>query len=129
MKRIVLLLVALSVILFAVFGVGIAPTVWSQCNFDSLYTFTGEGAYDNFGYSVSGAGDVNNDGYNDLFVGAPFNDAGGTDAGRAYVYSCQLYLCGDVNDDASINLSDVICLANYILKGGALFHTCTHRSG
>lgn len=54
-----------------------------------LYTFTGEAAGDIFGLSVSGAGDVNNDGFDDLIVGAFGNDAGGLDAGRAYVYSGQ----------------------------------------
>jgi hypothetical protein len=54
-----------------------------------LYTFTGEAANDQFGYSVSGAGDVDGDGYDDLIVGAHYNDAGGGDAGRAYVFSCQ----------------------------------------
>ncbi|MGR3296522.1 MAG: FlgD immunoglobulin-like domain containing protein [Candidatus Bathyanammoxibius sp.] len=62
-----------------------------------LYTFTGEAAEDVFGYSVSGAGDVNNDGYDDLIVGAYFNDAGGESAGRAYVYTCTLTV--DVAED------------------------------
>ncbi|MBK6875343.1 MAG: FG-GAP repeat protein [Ignavibacteria bacterium] len=48
--------------------------------------FTGFAASDQFGYSVSSAGDVNGDGYADLIVGAPFNDAGGLNAGRAYIY-------------------------------------------
>ncbi|MBK6774254.1 MAG: FG-GAP repeat protein [Ignavibacteria bacterium] len=48
--------------------------------------FTGFAASDQFGYSVSSAGDVNGDGYSDLIIGAPFNDAGGTNAGRAYIY-------------------------------------------
>ena len=48
--------------------------------------FTGQAAGDRFGISVSTAGDVNGDGYSDIIVGAPFNDAGGNDAGRAYIY-------------------------------------------
>ena len=49
-------------------------------------TLNGEAAGDWFGFSVAGAGDVNGDGYDDLIVGAPMNDAGGVDAGRAYVF-------------------------------------------
>ncbi len=47
---------------------------------------TGEAAFDNFGYSVSTAGDVNGDGYSDVIVGALYNQAGGNNAGRAYIY-------------------------------------------
>src|SRR5688572_18540160 len=50
------------------------------------WTLTGEAAGDGFGISVSGAGDVNGDGYDDVIVGASLNDAGGASAGRAYVY-------------------------------------------
>jgi len=49
-------------------------------------TFTGAAADDNFGVSVASAGDMNGDGRGDLMVGAAQNDAGGTDAGRAYLY-------------------------------------------
>ena len=49
-------------------------------------TLTGAAAGDYFGYSVSTAGDVNGDGYCDVIVGACYNDAGGSNAGRAYIY-------------------------------------------
>jgi hypothetical protein len=46
---------------------------------------TGEGAGDQAGHSVSTAGDTNGDGYSDVFVGAPKEDTGATDAGSAYL--------------------------------------------
>jgi hypothetical protein len=52
---------------------------------------TGEAATDQFGFSVGTAGDVNGDGFTDVIVGAYWNDAGGTDAGRAYLYDCNRY--------------------------------------
>ncbi|MFH1462971.1 MAG: FG-GAP-like repeat-containing protein, partial [Pseudomonadota bacterium] len=39
-----------------------------------------------FGFSVAGAGDVNGDGYADVIVGKPYDDANGTYAGAAWVY-------------------------------------------
>jgi len=38
------------------------------------------------GFSVSGAGDVNGDGYSDVIVGAPVYDNGSSDEGAAFVY-------------------------------------------
>ena len=51
-----------------------------------LVNFTGSAASDHLGYSLSNAGDVNNDGYDDVIVAAPGNDAGGNNAGQVYIY-------------------------------------------
>ena len=51
------------------------------------WSYKGEYSNDHFGWSVSFAGDVNDDGLLDLFVGAPNNDDGGTDSGKAYLLS------------------------------------------
>lgn len=68
-------------------------------------TLTGEAPSDDFGITVSGAGDVNGDGYSDVIVGAPYHDYSG---GKAYVYSGH----GPVTDadgdgvDASLDCDD-----------------------
>ncbi len=49
------------------------------------FVIQGDMAGDQAGYSVSSAGDVNGDGIDDIIVGATRNDAGGSNAGAAYV--------------------------------------------
>jgi hypothetical protein len=48
-------------------------------------TLRGEAFEDWLGYAVAGAGDANADGRDDLLVGAPYNDSGGSKAGAAYL--------------------------------------------
>jgi len=49
-------------------------------------TITGEAELDGLGNSVAGVGDVNDDGFDDILLGARSNDAAGTQAGRAYLF-------------------------------------------
>ena len=50
-------------------------------------SFWGEDAGDYSAYSVSGAGDVNGDGYDDFLIGAPYDNDGGSSAGQVYLLS------------------------------------------
>ncbi len=51
-----------------------------------VITLSGSEIGGQFGFSVARAGDVDANGSDDLIVGAPFEDAGGTDRGRAYLF-------------------------------------------
>jgi FG-GAP repeat len=53
---------------------------------DQAWWKIGDAGGDVFGAAVSGGGDVNNDGYSDVLVGAPLHDAGGLNAGGAFLY-------------------------------------------
>jgi hypothetical protein len=52
-----------------------------------LLTLAGEEAGDEFGTSVDTAGDVDGDGFDDVMVGAPFNDDFAPDGGKVTVFS------------------------------------------
>ena len=49
-------------------------------------TLTGEAEFNNFGTSIAYAGDVNNDGFSDVIIGAPGYEVDEQNAGRVYVY-------------------------------------------
>ncbi len=48
-------------------------------------SFLGENEEDNSGYSITGFGDVNGDGYDDFMIGAIYNDEGDSQAGQTYL--------------------------------------------
>jgi len=52
---------------------------------DAAVTLVGESATDQAGWSVAGVGDLNDDGYDDVVVGAPFSDIAASNGGAAYV--------------------------------------------
>lgn len=57
----------------------------SNLNNSDGFSLTGLTSTDSLGRSVNGAGDVNNDGFDDLIIGAPFADGNTFNSGAAYV--------------------------------------------
>jgi len=61
--------------------------VYSGADGSLLHRWDGQDHTDRFGWCVSGAGDVNSDGFDDLIVGAFSASNNGAESGSAYVYS------------------------------------------
>ena len=83
---------------------GFAPTLnLATLNGINGFTINGIAAGDQLGSSVSGAGDVNGDGFADLSIGAPYADPNGLEkAGQSYV------VFGSNNGfPTSLNVSDL----------------------
>lgn len=82
---------------------------------DSLSGFIiqGDVDFDNFGSSVSSAGDINGDGISDIIVGAHGGNNGGTNAGEAYViYGKAGFLRG------TLDVSNLAASDGFIIQGG-----------
>ncbi len=60
-------------------------------------SFVGESAGDQAGISAARVGDVDGDGVDDVLFGARYNDAGGTDAGAAYLFYGPVTYTGEVS--------------------------------
>ena len=78
---------------YVIYGKAVFPTTINLANPGSFvgasgFTILGADAGDSSGYSVSGAGDLNGDGYDDLLIGAPEANSVGNSrlgAGETYV--------------------------------------------
>jgi len=62
-------------------------SVISGANGLEVLELTAGKAGDLFGYDIAGAGNVNNDNYDDIIVGAPGDDDNGASSGTVYVFS------------------------------------------
>ena len=77
------------------------------------FAIVGVGVLDRVGASVSGAGDVNGDGYADLIVGAPEVDGTGKDnVGEAYVIFARAEGMGEVNLSEGLGASE-----GFVIRG------------
>ena len=77
------------------------------------FTIQGDAVGDHAGWSVAGAGDINADGFDDIIVGAPFGDDGGTHAGEAYV------IFGKPTGFGTIDLTNLSPADGFIIRGDA----------
>jgi len=77
------------------------------------FVIVGDAVGDNAGWSVSSAGDINGDGFDDLLVGAPLGNLGGSDAGQAYL------VFGKAAGFGTIDLASFTAADGFIIQGDA----------
>ena len=76
------------------------------------FVINGAAAGDLSGHSISSAGDINGDGFDDIVIGAYAADNDGTDAGRSYV------VFGKANS-TTVNLASLSSSDGFTIKGEA----------
>jgi hypothetical protein len=85
----------------------------SQLNGNNGFVINGIDAGDYSGVSVSGTGDINGDGIDDLIIGAPIADSSGnTNAGETYIVFGQ-----SDGFDATLNLSQLNGSNGFVING------------
>jgi len=75
------------------------PSSYDQYGYNADTQYVGEDDSDYVGYSLGHAGDIDDDGFADLFIGAHNEDEGGSSAGAAYV------VFGDSSSPSQLDLS------------------------
>ena len=98
---------------YVIFGKtsGIANIDLSSLTLADGFIIQGDASNDYAGWSVSYAGDVNGDGIDDVIVGAPFGDEGGSNAGEAYV------IFGKASGIANIDVTSLTTADGFIVQG------------
>ncbi|WP_229452772.1 integrin alpha [Nostoc sp. CHAB 5715] len=85
----------------------------SDLNGTNGFIINGIAADDNSGYSVSNAGDINNDGIDDLIIGAYAHDNGKDFPGQSYV----VFGGTNLGSGGTLNLSDLNGTNGFIING------------
>ncbi|GFE68344.1 S-layer family protein [Chroococcus sp. FPU101] len=101
-----------SYVVFGKSGGFISSLNLSTLNGTNGFTINGINAYDLSGTSVSSAGDVNNDGFDDLIIGASGADRNGRESGQSYVVFGKSSGFG-----ASLNLSTLNGTNGFAING------------
>ena len=78
----------------------------------SGFKITGAEPFDEAGYSVSAAGDINGDGFADIIIGAPFRDQNGDNRGATYV------IFGRQEGFGAIDLGNLSAGVGFAILGG-----------
>ena len=105
---------------YVVYGRASVPGSRGRLNLSTLdgtngFILNGIDAYDHYGGSVSSAGDVNGDGYDDLIIGADLADPNGNnEAGETYIVYGGASAPGT---DGVLDLSDLDGTNGFILNG------------
>ena len=104
---------------YVVYGGANAPGTGGRFNLSTLngtngFILAGIDAYDYSGFSVSSAGDVNGDGYDDLIIGANRADPNGDSSGETYVVHGGASAPGT---DGELDLSTLDGSNGFILNG------------
>ena len=85
----------------------------SSLNGTNGFVINGIDANDNSGNSVSSAGDINNDGYDDIIIGAMYADPNGNSSGESYV----VFGKASGTYSASLELSSLNGTNGFVING------------
>ncbi len=106
-----------SYVVFGASGVGNSGTLeLSSLDGSSGFVLNGVAAFDQSGYSVSAAGDVNGDGIDDLLIGAFGADPNGSGSGASYV----VFGASGVGSGGTLELSALDGNTGFVLNGVAV---------